>query len=354
MIIEIDAMDTLFFKDGKPFSMGEETWADGIFPPYPSTIYGALRSKYFSEHIEDLSKANEAEDPTKDLKIRHIILKDYSGNIYFHLPKDFLKRKNENWEEVYRSKLIEDNSLSNNKLTHRLIPFNQENIFNSLEDGLFDLWGLSEYLEDSNNRLNYNSLVNFIDIEPKVGISRSKHTHTSEEGKLYRVGMKRLKNIKIIVEFEDLDLPETGFLKLGGEGKTVAYHICEKDEVSLPQIDKYFKLYLATPTIFKNGWLPDWIDSEKLEGTIPETNLKVQLLTAATGKPLKIGGFDMKARKPKKMFKAVPAGSVYFFKILSGNKEDLKKIHGKSISQKRKNEGFGISYIGKFNLEENK
>ncbi len=24
--------------------MGSETWADSIFPPYPSTIYGAIRS----------------------------------------------------------------------------------------------------------------------------------------------------------------------------------------------------------------------------------------------------------------------------------------------------------------------
>ena len=350
MIIEIDAMDTLFFKDGKPFSMGEETWADGIFPPYPSTIYGALRSKYFSEHIEDLSKANEADDATKDLEIKNIFLKDNSGNLYFPLPKDFLKMKNENSEEVYRSKLIEDISLSNNKLTHRLIPFNQENIFNSLEDGFFDFWGLSNYLEDSNNRLNYNSLVNFIDIEPKVGISRSKHTHTSEEGKLYRVGMKRLKDIKILAEFESLELPETGFLKLGGEGKSVSYKKSETNEISLPQIDEYFKLYLTTPTIFKNGWLPDWIDSENLEGTIPKTNLKVQLLTAATGKPLNIGGFDMKARMPKKMFKAVPSGSVYYFKILSGNKKDLEKIHGKSISQERSKEGFGITFIGKFKM----
>ena len=67
MRIKIDAIDTLFFKDGKPFSMGDETWADGIFPPPPSVIYGALRSIYFSEHPEKLQKvySKEVQDPAK-------------------------------------------------------------------------------------------------------------------------------------------------------------------------------------------------------------------------------------------------------------------------------------------------
>jgi CRISPR type III-B/RAMP module-associated protein Cmr3 len=44
MWYEIIPNDTLFFRDGRPFSMGTETWATSIFPPYPSTVYGAIRS----------------------------------------------------------------------------------------------------------------------------------------------------------------------------------------------------------------------------------------------------------------------------------------------------------------------
>lgn len=43
----MEAFDTLFFRDGKPFSMGDDVWANGVFPPYPSTLYGALRASYF-------------------------------------------------------------------------------------------------------------------------------------------------------------------------------------------------------------------------------------------------------------------------------------------------------------------
>ncbi|MEN3047138.1 MAG: type III-B CRISPR module-associated Cmr3 family protein, partial [Candidatus Hydrothermales bacterium] len=42
--IKLIPNDTLFFRTGRPFTMGSENWSDVIFPPYPSTIYGALRT----------------------------------------------------------------------------------------------------------------------------------------------------------------------------------------------------------------------------------------------------------------------------------------------------------------------
>ena len=55
MTIQLDALDTLFFKDGKPFSLGEETWADGIFPPPPSVVYGATRTALISSGLSSRS-----------------------------------------------------------------------------------------------------------------------------------------------------------------------------------------------------------------------------------------------------------------------------------------------------------
>ena len=44
MELKLQPLDTLFFRDGKPFSRGDESWADGNFPPNPSVIYGAMRT----------------------------------------------------------------------------------------------------------------------------------------------------------------------------------------------------------------------------------------------------------------------------------------------------------------------
>jgi len=53
-------------------------------------------------------------------------------------------------------------------------------------------------------------------------------------------------------------------------------------------------------------------------------------------------------QKPKPMFKAVPAGSIYYFKILDNTTpEKIKEtFHLKNISDINSEEGYGLSLIG--------
>ena len=81
--IVLDAFDTLFFRDGKPFFMGDDTWADGIFPPPPSVISGALRTGYFSHHIDKLADAATGLDPTGQLCVTGICYKLLPDNNYY-------------------------------------------------------------------------------------------------------------------------------------------------------------------------------------------------------------------------------------------------------------------------------
>ena len=60
-----------------------------------------------------------------------------------------------------------------------------------------------------------------------------------------------------------------------------------------------------------------------------------------------VGGFDIRNRRPKPTYYAVPQGSVYYFELIEGKIEDvIEKIHGKSISEKYSEQGFGISFVG--------
>ena len=107
----------------------------------------------------------------------------------------------------------------------------------------------------------------------------------------------------------------------------------------------FVKIYLATPAIFKNGSLPEFISKGSYEG------IEFELLNMAIGKPIFIGGFDMKKRQPKPMKKAVPAGSVYYLR--SNKAQELaSKLHSKSISEINPEQGFGICYCGTFNISE--
>lgn len=352
--IQIDALDTLFFRDSKTFTKGEDTWADTMFPPYPSVIYGALRSAYFAENIEELDLANKEGDPTRGLIIKNICLKQ-GEEFYFPYPMDCVTDK-----ETKNTKILtlEENFLSGKHTSLNGMNDLLQSSFDTAEtvkDSLISLTSLKEYLTLEDKSPIAHKKNDFIELEPKIGIARSKHTHTSDEGMLYRVGMNRLESklkenktnkISLVVNFEGLELlNKDGLMKMGGEGKAVRYEtINDSIKVELSQITNgKFKLYLSTPAIFKNGWLPSWIDENSLKGKIPNTNTKVQLLTAAIGKPVSIGGWDIKRGCPKTMRKAIPAGSVYYLKLLEG---DISNLHGKSISDLNSNEGFGIAYVG--------
>ncbi len=358
MMIQIDPLDTLFFRDGKPFNMGDETWAYTGFPPYPSVIYGALRSAYFSNHIDELGKAKEADDPTKALKIRGIYL--LAGQeIYLHLPADCVKEKDNigNLTQV-AVLLMTKNKNTNNSLTDCILSHKNNIKVENVQDGFVRKSMFKKYLMLENpDRFSIKRLNDFVMPEPKVGIALSTVTHTTEEGKLYRVDMLRLKEIKLIVDFEGFELPKRGMMKLGGEGKASSYKpYTDNIKIDLPQFnkdEKEFKLVLTTPAIFKNGWLPERINEKSLIGEF--NGLKLKLLTAAIGKPVNIGGFDIKDGMPKPMFKAVPAGSVYYFRIIKGDtKKVIEAFNNKSISDIYPEQGFGIAFVGKIQDEGDK
>ena len=46
MKLVLKPVDTFFFRNHKSMNAGEDSFASGVFPPRPGTVYGALRSAY--------------------------------------------------------------------------------------------------------------------------------------------------------------------------------------------------------------------------------------------------------------------------------------------------------------------
>ena len=97
MVIKIRPLDTLFFRTGKPFTMGEDTWAESLFPPYPSTLYGAIRSFliFQREGLKAFINGKYKDDigtPDKKgfLKIKGPLLSKNS-ELFFPAPLDLAK-----------------------------------------------------------------------------------------------------------------------------------------------------------------------------------------------------------------------------------------------------------------------
>lgn len=353
MKFRIHPLDTLFFRDGKPFSMGEDTWADGIFPPYPSVIYGGLRTWYLSNQNEGFSQ--QTIELSKGISIRHIHYQVEQG-VYLPLPLDMVepaKTPKEEYAEarkkVYKViKLgLDANPLpvSSFPLPKLLLPSTGSRV-EALEDGLISLTDFQNYLQGYLQETEVKKIRDYALTEPKIGIGRDNATHTVENAKLYRVGMRRIENFNILVDFAMPDFDpgiNSSLLRLGAEGKVVAFESSSANmgiaQHSIELSPGAFKLYLSTPAIFNEGWQPN----------LKKYGIKAELVAAVVGKPLHIGGFDMVKRKPKTMYKAVPAGSVYYYETTDSPEYILEQVQqGQAISDQLSTEGFGIAYLGNY------
>jgi len=358
--INISALDTLFFRGVKPFTMGQETTGSGLFPPSPSVIYGALRTTYFAENQPDFQQFQMiGKDATENLVIKHIAYSVAAGASsipYFPAPLDLVtfKDKKDNEAELLEYKQYDKGEYSNAKTDFMLC---KDGKVEGLTNAFINRKTLEKYLNLSASKFRFKKRTELIQEESKVGVGLSKQSRAAEEGQLYFINMIRPKTedhhfFNLAVTYSNLALPENGVLRIGGEGKSAIYEKIEPfgNIESVFNGDK-FKLYLSTPALFEQGWLPNWIDENTLTGTFPKTNTQVKLMTCAVGKPVSIGGFDVKKQQPKPMLRAVPAGSVYYFEIQNGSIQEIIDAlkTSPSISDYRPKEGFGLAFIGKIN-----
>jgi CRISPR-associated protein Cmr3 len=363
MTISIRPLDTLFFRDGKPFSLGEETWADGVFPPYPSTLFGALRTWYIAQHPAPFSKeAIEQSAKITIIGVGYSLCKEvhtceqaqhyidfgvgYSlcKEVHLPMPLDLVAPKGQS-EVVIRLQPTEMSGVvSNYPCPILLLPPDKGQV-EEVAQGLMTQVDLETYLYSTKKVFSVKKLEDFLKTEPKIGIGRNDATLTASDALLYRVGMRRPVDWEIVVDVQlpdgTISLPQQAFIiKLGAENKVAEVRSFQRsfgiDPAEITLKGNRFKLYLATPAIFDGGWKPD----------LSRHGIRAELVAAAVGKPLSIGGFDMEKGVPKTMYKAVPAGSVYFYET-SENLEVVKeRLFGKPISDKMPEQGFGIAYVG--------
>ncbi len=106
---KITPLDVLLFRDCKPFSPGEGSWAKGLFPPMPITVFQALRSL--------LQQSSDKEERTKrDLRFLGPFLLDSKDTLWLPTPKDLFclyppdqdrKTATDNWREIQRLQTVD-------------------------------------------------------------------------------------------------------------------------------------------------------------------------------------------------------------------------------------------------------
>ena len=372
MKLFIEPNDVLMFRDGKPFSGGDDHFARGTCPPPPSTICGAFRSHILSlgwSEFDSFGSSNEMHIPEhirKEIGTSHTIgsltLKQFSlaktGKTgvqpIYPMPKDISWQKSEDKKTML---MLSPHDLSN------------MNIKTDIPRGLLHMWyPVEEALEQSSGFLSISDMEryllckspsNFIDqkeifdSEDRTGIRKDKSVRSVEKGGLYSVRYFRFqRNAGFIVDIDGVQsLPKEGILRLGGDHRSARYTQTAWNEIPAEPIKKLvvtnmrFKLVLISPAIFANGWLPGGIDPKTMNGQVGGVDVK--LVGACLGRPIGVGGFDIAKKSPKIMKRAVPAGSIYLFETKGNNiNEIFDRVWLNSISDERMQEGFGISLIG--------
>lgn len=412
--IVMKPLDVLFFRDALPFGAGEAHRGRTLFPPLPTTVQGAIRTAALSAALANLGltfqeyNTGKADDPSKQESLNRLREKLGDGQDYGHLQLrgPFLLAGMEPgipptlWFPCPLDVLMERKT----HVLHLLQP-SRDAFLNAQWNAPAaplganfptPLMTIGEQPEEPKFRyLDVNRLIEYLTgdirspvseeaekaaldfIEHRFGIQLDRERRTVTPGMFYTVEMVRLKpGDAFLLEVACPHFPPRGFLRLGGEGRAVHYETVDRLEAFSPafhsllegetrrqllnkvRAERRFKLYLLTPALFRNGWLPDFVDPNSLELS-PETcpalrNITCRLVSAAVGKPIHIGGWNMATNAPRPMFKAVPPGSVYFFEITEGNAVEalFDAFHFQPLvsrlpgGEELAKLGFGLSFVG--------
>lgn len=390
MWLFIEPLDVLLFRDSKPFAAGEGFWARSVFPPNGLPLMGALRAKMITDsgvsfqtyqHYAGSKNGNDEKltelvnligkfDDYGELQLAGPFLsriEDEKQQIYFPAPLDVMKTK----ESDTISFLISQKIPWNLEMSKPLMPNGATGDFSPVplwtnetgdlpEEKFIEASGLCNYLQTIDS-LVMKDAEDLWGSEFQVGIEKSDQK-TAAIGKIYSVEFIRFnemgKDTKeeksnwdlltpgFLVNFTNIDetfLKAEGFLALGGESRAAKYQKIKETQIDkLSKLisgsfldeqskglkgQKKFKIYLATPAVFNNGWYPDFLEATGSELVGEKDGLKFKLVSASVAKPQTVSGWNVAKRIPRPAVKAVPAGSVYYFELMDGEIFDEDKIN---------------------------
>jgi CRISPR-associated protein Cmr3 len=405
---QFEALDRLFFRDGRPFNAGEMAWVESQFPPTGQTLQGAVRTAVLTQLGADYEafckKQPCVDDGNGGRRSLTVELGDAGslgeldltgpfvlrgGELMFPAPLDLVKTKSGFGLLCVDPAQAVECDLGRVCLPRAPDPDDRD--VKTQEGKYLTYVAMEGYLAGSvagvhapaddkdPNRTLWPLLAHGVraaalaDREPKIGLERNDETRTSEEGMLYSIAFVRpRKEISLGVFVAGLDgLAQVGerLQALGGEGKLAG--ICIGPQLRWPPMPPMevrngtlrFKLVLTTPALWETEgrrWRPPAFAEDKANGILSwrgplcyqgntgvRDQLEIEVISACIGKPLKVGGWDMAENAPRALTGYIPAGSLYFCRSEASNLDAVTQLHCAKIGC-RTEYGFGHILIGKW------
>jgi CRISPR-associated protein Cmr3 len=348
----IEPLDTLFFRGGEPFGMGDGGWLMSIFPPTPQTVQGIVRGGVLQLHCRDLDTFRKGNCGTctkcnvhgaigshEDCDLGKIDLYGpylVKGDTrYYPTPLDLVREKSDK-TKIY-ALAPSDKAIECDLGTMRFPTLPSGADFGAVESvgGWISEAALNKYLDGSDAPAADKLLDDeeFFKPEPRVGLKRNHATHHAEDGMLYSISPLRFRDdVRLGVRVEGIDelmVPGDFAMKIGGEGRPCKIEVITPKEQPFPHgpVLGAIKLVFLQPADLGGGWKP--------------TGSWGAMVSACTGRPQRIGGWNL-VNGSKPMRSCVPAGSVYYFE----DGQAIGEREGKT--GEKKNIGFGHYRLGRW------
>lgn len=331
-LIELEPLDTVFFGD--PRGMELNLGGKSLRLPLPWSISGALLYFYIlnggSLNDVRIGCEDDAEECISEEKGESTVFAfygpflSYGGRYWFNAPADLILKDG----KVTLLKPYDGKGGYRDFLPRIYLPEGSEPLIDEFVDHEF----LESYAEG--RIIELKGKVTFDFEERRIGIHIDDSKRTVKAGYTFSCVHRRpkfgLKYSMLVAEKSRRDFKFSGIVRLGGEGR--AAKITERNwkpnwlERSLLKGGTTVKVVLVSPAIYRrNGKDTRIPDISNLPGKpklctldIPKGNKKNgnggNELVIGRG-PIFISGWDLPRNRARRMYAAVPPGTVYYLKL---------------------------------------
>ncbi len=348
----IEPLDVLFFRGnqlfGEPGSYGE-----ALMPPWPSVAAGALRTRILAADRIDMAAFAAGQVP-------HPQLGTPQAPGSFVLQAFGVARKPEGGDVELLMPLPADLVVQGKEgaagpAAASVLPLRPVALHGALASS--SPLPLLPVLAQGNDRakpasgwwLNGKGWRNYLQGQPitpadlvhtstlwsydeRVGVGLDGDTRSAADGKLFTTRAIAMKEgVGFAVAVAGADLPTSGSLRLGGDGRAAAVHASpiawSAPDLAAISASGCCRIVLTSPGIFEGGWRLPGMASDN---TLQLPGLRARVAAAAVSRADTVSGWDLATRQPKPAQKAAATGSVYWLDDLEATPEALGKLvaHG--------------------------
>jgi CRISPR-associated protein Cmr3 len=326
----IEPLDVLFLRGNRLFG-DPGSYGESLLPPWPSVAAGALRSLLYA------SNGKVLDDP-EDFRLTAFHIARRQGQqveAVYPLPADVVisgECRQTCISRLHPAAFVDGIATSSSL---PMTPILAERQRSKPQSGFWlAAAGWKRYL--AGETPTQNDLIRSKDLwqmETRVGLGIEPEKRRADDGKLFSMQAIAFRcGVGFIAaSMGRVTPPETGILRIGGDGRAAALSsvsepLLRADHAAIAQARRA-RLILTTPGLFSAGWR---LPGMSADGYWELAGVRARVVAAAVPRAEVVSGWDMVKKRPKPARRVAPTGSVYWLEDIQADGAALDKLadHG--------------------------